>query len=223
MRLVVVVTYPLEKVRHQSGGLTCIGGIRLPKFGTHPLPLHAELNPERKEEESEGDEPAHLAESNRGAEESGQNAGINVMANHGIWAGSDQLVVLLNGHGAAPVPAEVYARPDCKQQACDGDGSSQPEGPKVNWPELEIKPVQRDASCREEDDRDQEDEGAQDARGSRLETLGGFGISGFDRPLEKKEDPDHGKEGFVKSEHSGPPGVVAVLNLFVVFTRASHG
>ena len=30
-----------EKVRHQGGGLMSIGGIRLPKFGTHPLLLHA--------------------------------------------------------------------------------------------------------------------------------------------------------------------------------------
>lgn len=106
-------------------------------------------------------------------------------------------MALLNGHGVAPVPAQVLARPDGKQKAGDGDGSSQPEGPKTNWPELEVKPGQRDASCREENDRDQENEDAQDARGSRLEALGGFGISGFDPPVDKEGDPDHGKERFV--------------------------
>jgi hypothetical protein len=59
-------------------------------------------------------------------------------------------------------------------------------------------------------DRDQENEDAQDARGSRLEALGGFGIGGFDLPVEKKENPDHGKERFVKPEHSGPRGAEGV-------------
>jgi hypothetical protein len=84
---------------------------------------------------------------------------IDGVADHGVGAGSDQLVALLNGDGAAPVPAEVLARPDGEQKARDSDGSSQPEGPKASRPELEVKPEERDASCRAEDDRDQEDEG----------------------------------------------------------------
>jgi len=127
-----------------------------------------------------------LGEGNRAAKEPGQNAGVDGVTDHGIGTGGDQLVALLNGDGAAPVSAEVRARPDGEQQAGDGDGSSQPKGPKANRLELEVKPGQRDASCREEDDRDQEDEGAQDARGSRLEALGGFAIDGFDLPVEKK-------------------------------------
>ena|ERR1017187_9109948 len=104
----------------------------------------------------------------------------------------------------------VLARPDGEQKAGDGDGSSQPEGQKASRPELEIKKGRRDASRREEDDRDQEDEDTQDARGSRLEAPGGFGIGGFDLPVEKKENPDHGKERFVEPEHSGPPGAEGV-------------
>ena len=41
---------------------------------------------------------------------------------------------------------------------------------------------------------------------ARLETLGGFGICGFDLPVEKKGDPDHGKERFVEPEHVGLDG-----------------
>ena len=163
-----------------------IAGIRLAELGTHPLFLHAELDPEREEEKNENDEPAHLRDGNRHAKETGQNAGVDGVTDHGIGTGSDQLVALLNGDGAAPVSAEVLARPDGEQKAGDGNGSSQPEGPKANRPELEVKPGQRDASCREEDDRDQENEDAQDARGSRLEALGGFGIGGFDLPIKKK-------------------------------------
>src|SRR3984957_11074569 len=169
-----------------------IGGIRLAELGTHPLLLHAELDPEREEEKNENDEPAHLGHGNRHAKETGQNAGVNGVTDHGIGTSGDQLVALLNGDGAAPVAAEGLARPDGEQKAGDGDGSSQPEGPKASRPELEVKPGQGDASCQEEDDRDQENEDAQDARGGRLEALGGFGIGGFDLPVDKKGDPEHG-------------------------------
>jgi hypothetical protein len=187
-----------------------IGGIYFSELGAHPLFLHAELDPEREEEENESDQPAPLGEGNRGAKEPGQNAGVDGVTDHGIRTGGDQLVVLLNGDGAAPVSAEVPARPDGKEKAGDGDGSSQPEESKANGPELEIKQGQRDASCREEDDRDQEDKDAQDARASRLETPGGFGIGGFDLPVEKKDNPDHGKEKFVEPEHSAPQGVEGI-------------
>src|SRR5271155_474469 len=183
-----------------------IGGICLAELGAHPLFLHAELDPQHEEDEDENDEPAHLGDGNRHAKETGKNAGVDGVTDHGIGTGGDQLVALLNGDGAAPVPAEVHARPDGEEKAGDGDGSSQPERPKASRPELEVKPAQRDASCREEDDRDQEGEDAEDARGCGLETLSGFGISGFDLPVEKEGDPDHGKERFVKPEHSGPPG-----------------
>jgi len=163
-----------------------IGGIRLAELGTHPLFLHAELDPEREEDENANDGPAHLGDGNRHAEESGQNTGVDGVADHGIGTGGDQLMALLNGDGAAPIAAEVLARPDSEEKAGDGDGSSQPKGPKAIRPELEVKPSQRDASCREEDDRDQEDEDAQDARGSRLEALGGFGMDGFDLPVEEE-------------------------------------
>jgi hypothetical protein len=179
-----------------------VGGIYFSELGAHPLVLHAELDPEHEEYENENDEPAHLGHGNRHAKESGQNAGVD-----GV---TDQLVALLNGDRAAPVAAEVLTRPDGEEKAGDGACSSQPERPKANGPELEIKQGQRDASCREQGDRDQEDKGAQDARASRLEALGGFGIGGFDLPLEKKENPDHGKERLVEPEHSAPQGVGGV-------------
>ena len=72
------------------------------------------------------------------------------MTDRVIGAGGDQLVVLLDGDGAAAVSAEVHSRPDGKQKAGDGSGSTQPKGPKTNWPEREVKPVQRDARGREE-------------------------------------------------------------------------
>jgi hypothetical protein len=80
----------------------------------------------------------------------------------------------------------VHARPHGKQQPGDDDGSSQPEGPKANWPELDVKPGQRDPRCRKKNDRDQENDDAQDARGKRLQALRGFGIGGFDLPVEKR-------------------------------------
>ena len=48
----------------------------------------------------------------------------------------------------------------------------------------------------------EEDEDAQDARGGWLEALGGFGIGGFNLPVDTKGDPEHGKETFVEPEHS---------------------
>ncbi len=148
-----------------------VGGIRFAELGTHPLFLHAELDPKHEKDENEGDEPAHLGDGNRRAKETGQDAGVYGVTDDGIGVGGDQLVALLNSDGAAPVSAEVLARPDSEEKSGDGDGSSQPEGPKALRPELVVKPSQRDASCREEDDRDQEDEDAQDARGGRLEAL----------------------------------------------------
>ena len=118
-----------EEVGHQGGGLSGIGGIRLPKLGAHPLLLHAELEPEHEEDEDENDEPAHLGDCNRHAKKPGQNAGVDGVTDHGIGTGGDQLVALLNGDGAAPVAAEVLARPDGEEKAGDGDGGSQPEWP----------------------------------------------------------------------------------------------
>jgi len=183
-----------------------IGGVCLPKLGAHPLLLHAELDPEYEEDEDENDKSAHLGEGDRGAKEPGQNAGVDGVTDHRIGPGGDQLVALLNRDGAAPVAAEVVSRPDGEEKAGDHDGSSQPEGPKPSRPRLKIEPAQRDASCREQDDRDQEGEGAQDALGDELETLGGFRIDGFDLPVDEKGDPENGKERFVEPEHAGPPG-----------------
>src|SRR6202021_485876 len=121
---------------------------------THPLLLHAELYPEREEEESESDEPAHLGEGNRGAEESGQNARVDGVTGEGVGTGGDQLVVLLDGDGAAPVAAEIQARPDGEQKAGDRDRCSQPEGPKARPPELEVEPGRGDARDRGEEERD---------------------------------------------------------------------
>src|SRR5579872_805693 len=39
-----------EKIRHQGGGPMGIGGIGLPKLGTHPLLFHAQLGPEHEED-----------------------------------------------------------------------------------------------------------------------------------------------------------------------------
>src|SRR5580698_709788 len=181
-----------------------VGDIRLAELRTHPLLLHAELEPEREEEENESDQPAPLGEGNRGAKQPGQNAGVDGVTDHGIGTGGDQLMVLLDGDGAAPVCSEVHARPYGEEKAGDGNGCPHPEGPKARRPELEVKPGQRDAGYREEDNRDQENEDTQDARGSRLEALRGFGIGGFDLPIDKKEDPDHGKEKSIEPEHSEP-------------------
>ena len=206
----------LEKVRDQGGGVPGVIGVFFAELGAHPLFFHAELDPEREEEESEGEESAHLGDGDGHAEESGQNAGVDGMADQGVGTGGDQFVVLLDGDGAAPVAAEVLARPDGEEKAGDGDGCSQPEGPKASRPELEVEPGQRDARCGEEDDHDEEDEEAQDARGGWFEALGGLGIDGFDLPVEEKDNPDYGEEGFVEPEHTG-------LRVLTVFTQVRKG
>src|SRR6516164_4014036 len=156
-----------------------ISGVWFPKPGAHPLLLNSELDPEDEEDEDENDKSAHLGEGDRGTKEPGQNAGVDGVTDHCIGPGSDQLVALLNRDGAAPVAAEVLSRPDGEEKAGDHDGSSQPEGPKPSRPGLKIEPAQRDARCREQDDRDQESEGAQDARSNGLQTSRGFRIDGF--------------------------------------------
>jgi len=67
--------------------MTSIGGICLAVLGTHRLFLHAKLDPEREEDENENDEPAHLGDGNRHAKETGQNAGVDGVTDHGIRAG----------------------------------------------------------------------------------------------------------------------------------------
>ena len=79
-----IVTQRSEEVRHQGSSLMSISGIRLAELGTHPLFLHAELDPEREEDENENDEPAHLGDGNRHAKETGQNAGVDGVTDHGI-------------------------------------------------------------------------------------------------------------------------------------------
>ena len=124
-----------EEVRHQSGAPTDIGGILFSKLRAHPLFLQAEFGPEHDEVEKENDEPAHFGERDREAEESGQNAGVDGVANHGIGAGGDQFVTLLDGDGAAPIAAEVLTRPDGEQKTTNVEERSQPEGPKCRPPE----------------------------------------------------------------------------------------
>jgi len=50
-----IVTQRSEEVRHQGSGLTSVGGIRLAELGTHPPFLHAQLDPERQEDENESE------------------------------------------------------------------------------------------------------------------------------------------------------------------------
>jgi len=196
-----------EQIRHQRRSLSRISSIRLAKLGAHPLLLHAQLEPEREEDEDDNNEPAHLRDRNRHPKKPGQDAGVDGMTDHAIRTGGDQLVPLLNSDGAAPVAAEVHARPDGEEKAGNGDGCSQPEWPITLRPDLDIKPGQRNARDREQSDRDQEDEDAEDARACRLDTLGGFGIPSFDLPVDNKNDPDHGKESFVEPEHFDLPGL----------------
>ena len=77
------VTQRSEEVRHQGSGLMSIGGIHFSELGAHPLFLHAELDPEHEEYENENDEPAHLGDGYRHAKESGQNAGVDGVTDHG--------------------------------------------------------------------------------------------------------------------------------------------
>ena len=65
----------------------------------------------------ESDESAHLGEGNRHAKKPSQNAGVDGVTDHGIGTGGDQLVVLLYGDRAAPVAAEMLARPDGEKKA----------------------------------------------------------------------------------------------------------
>jgi hypothetical protein len=191
-----------------------IGVIRLPKLRAHPLLLQAELGPEHDEYYDETDDPAHLGERNRGTKKPGQNAAVDGVTDQSIGAGGNQLMVLLNGYRAAPVSAEKLARPDGEEKAGDGNSNSNPKGPDARRPELAVEPGQRDATGREEDDHDQEGEEPQDARGGRFAALAGFGIGGLDPPIENEGDPDDRKERLKEPEHSEPPGVVVVLNLF---------
>src|SRR5215472_10713553 len=113
-----------------------IGGIRLPKLGAHPLLLLAELGPEHDEYYGEADDPTHLRERNRGPKKSRQNAGIDRVTDHGIGAGRNQLVVLLNGDRAAPVAGKVLPRPYCEEKAGNGNCSSNAKRPEARRPEL---------------------------------------------------------------------------------------
>jgi len=70
------------------------------------------------------------------------------VTDQGIGAGGNQLVALLNGYGAAPVPAEVLARPDGEEKTDDGKNSSNPKRPDTRRPELAVEPGQRDATKR---------------------------------------------------------------------------
>jgi hypothetical protein len=74
-------------------------GIRLSKLSAHPLFLHAEFDPEHEEDEDENDEPAHLGDGDREAQESGQDASVDGVAQDGVRTGGDQLVILLNADG----------------------------------------------------------------------------------------------------------------------------
>ena len=62
--------------------------------------------------------------------------------------------------------------------------SNSSSNPKCQTARADGRARAGDASCREEGDHDQEGEGSQDARGDRLETLGGFSMGGFDLPID---------------------------------------
>jgi hypothetical protein len=95
--------------------VTSIGGIRFAELATHPLFLHAELDPEREEDENENDEPAHLGDRNRHAKKPCQNAGVDGVTDHAIGTGSNQLVALLNCDGARKSAREYDI---CGLQCC---------------------------------------------------------------------------------------------------------
>ena len=45
----------------------------------------------------------------------------------------------------------------------------------------------------------------------------GFGVSGLELTIEKKGDPEHGKEKYVEPEHASPPPALQV------FKQVRHG
>ena len=73
-----------------------------------------------KPDDNHGEERADFAESDGGAKKREQNAGVNGMANHSVGAGTDELVPFLERDNAAPVCAEMPARP--KRDADSGGG-----------------------------------------------------------------------------------------------------
>lgn len=112
-----------EEIGHEGDGLSGIGSIRPPNWERgHSSSMRSLSQNTRKMRTKTMS--LRTWDCIRYAKKPGQNVGLDWVTDHGIRTGGDRLVALLNGDGAAPVAAEILARPDGEKNAGDGEGGS---------------------------------------------------------------------------------------------------
>jgi hypothetical protein len=88
----------------------------LAKCFAHEPFFRFELQHEAYRNQSKGNKAAPFANGNRRTEDCQQQPAVNRVADKSIRAGTDEFVILLNGDNAAPIAAEMAARPNCQGQ-----------------------------------------------------------------------------------------------------------
>src|SRR6185437_14500270 len=123
----------LRSISKNEGYQRCdtpgVGLIGVSELLPHPALLDPQLVPQGACGQRKGEDRAQVAERQRRAEECKEQTRVDRVADEGVRPARDELVLFLDSHAAAPIPAQMQARPDGKQQPAGGQKYPNPERP----------------------------------------------------------------------------------------------
>jgi hypothetical protein len=109
----------LEDVRDQGLYFAAVGGVLFAEFFGHELLFGFGFEMQAHGDDGQGQDRADFADGDYGACERNEETCVDRVADDCVWAGADEFVVLLNRDTAAPVAAQVKARPNCEGDSKD--------------------------------------------------------------------------------------------------------
>jgi len=138
------------------------------------------------------------------------------MANRGVWAGSDDLVIFFNGHHAAPVPAKRNTCPNGQGGACDGERQASVGNSRRGWNESPGQRPDGEPGLKEHK-REYKRGHVDQKRGAGLNLGGPFGADRGGGPNDEHGDPGSVDVG----EDIGHVGLHAAIMLYTT-CRMQH-
>ena len=105
---------------HQGCDTPGIGFICISELSPHPTLFDPKLAPKGACRQRKRENTPLVAKCQSGAKKCKQEPRVNRVTNEGVRPACHELMSFLDRDGAAPVLAEMQARPNCKQQAAGG-------------------------------------------------------------------------------------------------------
>jgi len=158
------------------------------------LLLRLEREPDRRDQNRE--QPAPLAPHHSRAEHAEQHPRVDRVANSGVRAGGDELVIGSDDDAGAPLTPEVKSRPDRESNADGRQESAESPDPLGIGNESTSQETQREIAS--------EKQAVSHSQINPLEQPIDAGASDDTLPAERHQDPDQGEQGPESPGHREP-------------------